>query len=422
MISVLSNHAYEECYSINLLQFFKPLTADNCGIKMKILHLGIILGVFIVMIFTINTALMQKPDSSIQSYSNKTISEDSTIRLDDNTTLMQKPYSIQSHSNATIKDLTIRLGGNTTGVYYPMYNLHELPQVLAAKRAFPIVPFNVNINPASGPGTEPSAAWTNAITQLKDAGAVVIGYVPTGYGNRTVANVEDMILAYHQFYPELDGIMFDEVSSSSSQFTFYQTISNYTRSIGFSYIRANPGSSIYQGDIALFNHVTIYESSGYPDESTLLSRTFYPQYSKSAIGFGVTIHSQPTYNSTWLHMSTKYLKWIYITEQTEPNPYEVFPSYFNQYLNDISSLDIVPATNNLINFVKIMNFDKGETTSLDYKVQKVINSLDSNNNTEAKNQLNAFIHEVNAQIGKKITQDQSNQLMQYAQSIINSIQ
>src|SRR5690242_4164565 len=110
---------------------------------MKMLHFGIICGIFIVLMFTVNTALMQKPDLSIQSISNTTMS----------------------------KDLTIRLGGNTTGVYYPMYSLNELPQVLAAKKAFPIVPFNVNINPASGPGTEPSGAITTAITQLKSAGA-----------------------------------------------------------------------------------------------------------------------------------------------------------------------------------------------------------------------------------------------------------
>ena len=319
------------------------------------------------------------------------------------------------------KDLTIRLGGNTTGVYYPMYSLNELPQVLAAKKTFPLVPFIVNINPASGPGTEPSTYWTDAITQLKSTGAVVIGYVPTGYGTRTVSNVEDMISTYHKFYPNLDGIMFDEVSGASSQFTFYQTITNYARSIGFSYIRANPGSPIDQGDVPLFDHIAIYESSGYPDKSILQSRTFYPQYSKSIVGFGTTIHSQPIYNSTWLHMATKYLKWVYITDQKEPNPYAVFPLYFNQYLTDLSSLDTIPAMNNLINDVKATNLNVGVTTSLNSKIQEAINSFDSNNNAEIKNQLGAFIHEVNAQAGKKISQDRANQLIQSAQNIINSI-
>ncbi|HXU95599.1 MAG TPA: spherulation-specific family 4 protein [Candidatus Nitrosotalea sp.] len=244
------------------------------------------------------------------------------------------------HNTTTSADLSTRLEGNATGIYYPLYSLSELPQVLAAKQAFPNVPFMVNINPSSGPGTSASTSWASAITQLKNAGAVVTGYVPTAYGTgRSIANVEGMISSYNQFYPNmLDGIMFDEVSGSCSEFSFYQTISNYARSLGYSYIRANPGSSICQTDVPLFNHIAIYESAGLPSESTLASNTYYPQYSKSVVGFGATVHTQSTYDSTWLHMAVKYLKWVYITDQTEPNPYAVFPSYFNQYLTDLSAL------------------------------------------------------------------------------------
>lgn len=237
-------------------------------------------------------------------------------------------------------DLATRLGGTNTGIYYPLYSLSEFPQVLAAKKAFPSVPFMVNINPESGPGSGPSSDWSSAITQLKSAGAVVTGYVPTGYGtDQTISSVENMISSYNSFYPGLlDGIMFDEVSDSCSYYSFYQTVSNYARSLGYNYIRANPGSSICQTDVPLFNDIAIYESSGYPSESTLSSSTFYPQYAKDVLGFGATIHSTTTYDSTWLHMATKYLKWVYITDQTEPDPYAEYPAYFNSYLTDLSNL------------------------------------------------------------------------------------
>ncbi len=234
-------------------------------------------------------------------------------------------------------DLTTRLGGNTTGIYYPLYNLDELPQVLAAKEAFPNVPFNVNINPASGPGTVPSTDWANAIVQLRQAGVIVTGYVPTGYGADPIANVENMISSYDRFYPKmLDGIMLDEVSGSCAKFDFYKTVSNYARSVGYSYIRANVGGPMCQTEVPLYNQIAIYEGASYPNQSILESRTFYPQYSKDTVGFGATIHSEPTYDPNWLQMATKYLKWIYITDQTEPNPYTVFPSYFDQYLADLS--------------------------------------------------------------------------------------
>ena len=248
-------------------------------------------------------------------------------------------FMSQSAFGIISPDLATRLKGNTTGIYYPLYNLSELSQVLAAKKAFPNIPFNININPASGPGTESSAEWSNAITQLEKAGAVVTGYVPTGYGTgKNATDVEKMILRYQQFYPNmLDGIMLDEVSGSCSEFDFYKTVSNYARSLGYSYIRANTGGPVCQAEIPLFNQIAVYEGSGYPDESMLASNTFYPQYSKDAVGFGATIHSEPAYDPSWLFMATKYLKWVYITDQTEPNPYAAFPSYFDQYLTDLSA-------------------------------------------------------------------------------------
>src|SRR5437660_2211623 len=70
----------------------------------------------------------------------------------------------------------------------------------------------------------------------------------------------------------------------------------------------------------------------------LTARTFSPQYKKSAVGFGATIIGEQAYNSIWLRNATKYLKWIYITDQNLPNPYAKFPPYFNQYLSDLSAL------------------------------------------------------------------------------------
>ena len=332
--------------------------------------------------------------------------------------------STKSPSSAVLTGigLSMELGGNATGIYYPMYDITELPQILEIRNAFPIVPFNVNINPESGPGTEPSADWTSAIAQLKDAGIVVTGYVPTGYGTTSVADVENMISKYRQFYPNMiDGIMLDEVSGVPSDFKFYQTISNYTRSLGYSYVGANAGGQIDQSYVSLFDQIAIYESPGYPDESTLASTTFYPQYSKSVIGFGATVHSQPTYNATWVKIATKYLKWVYITDQTEPNPYAVSPSFLKQYASDLSSLDIIPSMNNLVTAVNAMHLQNSKTTNLVVKLETAINSFSSNNIHETKNQLNVFINEVNAQTGKKIDQEQSQELIQDAQNIIYAI-
>jgi PKD repeat protein len=75
----------------------------------------------------------------------------------------------------------------------------------------------------------------------------------------------------------------------------------------------------------------------------------------------------------------------------------------------------------LINLKESMNLNQGLSNSLDVKLNAALNSVNSGHNSTAKNQLNAFIHEVNAQTGKKITQDQSNQLVGAASNIITSL-
>lgn len=384
--------------------------------KLDIFPIGIICGLIITTIFAIQTGLVQVADFGNSLYEIMA----GLIPID--AKMSTPPTKSPSLGVVTGTGLSIELGGNATGIYYPMYDITELPDILEVRKAYPIMPFNVNINPESGPGTEPSADWASAIAQLKDAGIVVTGYVPTGYGTTSVADVEDMISKYRQFYPNMiDGIMLDEVSGLPSDFKFYQTISNYTRSLGYSYMGANAGGPIDQSYVSLFDQIAIYESPGYPDESTLTSTTFYPQYSKSVIGFGATIHSQPTYNATWLKMATKYLKWVYITDQTEPNPYAVSPSFLKQYARDLSSLDIIPSMNNLVTTVNTMHLQNSKTTNLVANLETAINSFSSNNTHETKNQLNAFINKVNAQTGKKIDQGQSIELIQDAQNIIDSI-
>lgn len=79
------------------------------------------------------------------------------------------------------------------------------------------------------------------------------------------------------------------------------------------------------------------------------------------------------------------------------------------------------ALQNLITLKESMDLPHGLTTSLDAKLNAASDSLNLGDSNTAKNQLNAFIHEVNAQAGKKITQDQANQLMSGAQNIVNSI-
>lgn len=78
-------------------------------------------------------------------------------------------------------------------------------------------------------------------------------------------------------------------------------------------------------------------------------------------------------------------------------------------------------TNNLVNTVNGLNLDQGTASSLDAKLAAALSSLNSGDGKTAKNQLNAFINEINAQTGKKISTSEAGLLIPAVQNIINSI-
>ena len=75
----------------------------------------------------------------------------------------------------------------------------------------------------------------------------------------------------------------------------------------------------------------------------------------------------------------------------------------------------------LIRLKDSMNLPNGITNSLDAKLNAALDSVNRGNDNAAVNQLNAFINEVNAQTGNKITEAQSQLLITDAQAIINAL-
>jgi len=78
-------------------------------------------------------------------------------------------------------------------------------------------------------------------------------------------------------------------------------------------------------------------------------------------------------------------------------------------------------TQDLISDVEELNLPQGMENSLISKLENAINSLDNGQDNAAINKLNAFINQVEAQRGKKITDEQADELIAEAQRIIDSI-
>lgn len=85
------------------------------------------------------------------------------------------------------------------------------------------------------------------------------------------------------------------------------------------------------------------------------------------------------------------------------------------------SIDDWMTIESLIEKVKGMGLHKGIENSLVQKLENALKSLEKGNEGAAMNQLSAFINEIKAQRGKKITQDQADYLIAATQLIIDML-
>src|SRR5947209_6274444 len=108
--------------------------------------------------------------------------------------------------------------------------------VIAQATQNPKVPFIVKINPNSGPDTIVHSDFTKGIAALKAVKIIVLGYVSTNYGSESIADVQNEIDRWYEFYPDIDGIFFDEMSSTVGPnnvlLNYYTTIGKYAKSKG----------------------------------------------------------------------------------------------------------------------------------------------------------------------------------------------
>jgi len=72
------------------------------------------------------------------------------------------------------------------------------------------------LNPNSGPGTTPDPGYVSAYAAALAKGTLILGYVPTTYGARPIADVKADIDKYYTFYPQLSGIFFDEMQTRTA--------------------------------------------------------------------------------------------------------------------------------------------------------------------------------------------------------------
>ena len=169
---------------------------------------------------------------------------------------------------------------------------------------------------------------------MKDAGIKVVGYIYTEYGKRPASTVEDRMALYMDLY-DVDGVMFDEMARLPGEEEYYSRLGLHAKRLGMSLTVGNPGAPIAESYLPTLDVIEIYEGAGYPSFSDLGARTFHGRYGPEK--FGAFIHSLTSYSALWVKRSARYVKHVYLTTGSLPNPYDPISPYLSELASDLSS-------------------------------------------------------------------------------------
>jgi hypothetical protein len=185
------------------------------------------------------------------------------------------------------------------------------------------------MNPASGPGTAANPDYQQVIGYCHGRGRHVVGYVHTSYGARPLAAVQAEIDATYAFYPAIDGIFLDEMSTDSSTRTYYRALYAYVKAKpGFHDVVGNPGAAAptsWQLDAPVADQVVVFEGT-----AATFSRWTPPPWATtrpSQVVHLVHAAAGPTAIIAACARS-KALGggWSYVTDDTLPNPWDTLPA------------------------------------------------------------------------------------------------
>ena len=251
-------------------------------------------------------------------------------------------------SSISVQEITY---DHQTGVFVPLfeYPYPDKPDgmwstLAKQKTENPSVPFAAVINPHSGPGVWQDPNYLRGTGELRESGVeYVLGYVSTDYARgtagRTLADIKAMMDSYRSWYPEVNGIMLDEVNSGPDKLAFYSELVEHARDAGFEYVVANPGTRLAEEYVEVFDYLIIYENRVLPSVPQLQENTHFPRHYPEKFGFAVKNVAE--LDIGYVDEVRDYVGFLYMTDDVESvsdrNPYNTLPPYFEDLVRFLAS-------------------------------------------------------------------------------------
>jgi hypothetical protein len=216
----------------------------------------------------------------------------------------------------------------------------------------------VIFNPASGPGfaRDPNyldATGNGPLRDLRLAGGLIDGYIPTASATRPIADVKADINAYLTgiYAGSVSGLFFDEMSNDLGNVGYYRQLKDYIQSIrpgirtvgnpGTGYINNVTGQSNYSvaDYIALFDTLVTFENTG----ATYMAGN--PSLSQFQ-GLGSTkiahiVHTVAPWDASLIATAAgRGAGYLYLTNRPMPDPYDQMPYNWLQFVAGVQAFDV----------------------------------------------------------------------------------
>ena len=193
--------------------------------------------------------------------------------------------------------------------------------------------------PESGPGTAADPAYTQVIAQAQAAGIVMVGYVATSYGARPEADVIADINHYYDFYT-LSGIYFAEGpmdNDCTAMEPMYHRMADAVRARDAQAYLA-VGTRFCPTYITFFDMMVQFARNWPEYQTDYAPPSWMPANSPQR--FVHFVHSVPPSDASAAlsRAVANGAGWVFITDQSDPNPWSVLPSYFSEELATMRSV------------------------------------------------------------------------------------
>lgn len=187
-------------------------------------------------------------------------------------------------------------------------------------------------NPANGPGMAAEPAYTTAIAQAQAAGILVLGYVATSYGQRPQADIMADVNKYYDLYTP-SGIYFAEGPMAAD----CTNLEDEYRQLTSLALSRDPKAFLAIGTrfcpsfiefsdlmVEFAEDWTTYQSYTVPSWMPANSPQRFCQFINS-------VPPEEASHALSLAVSNG-AGWVFTTDGTQPNPWGMLPSYWDQEL------------------------------------------------------------------------------------------